>query len=89
MAKSLLFVEGDVPFSVPPGCGPCRQEVVLTVRKNGRLYTYVLHDQIVIEDPYLMLVKAEAFALKVGEQYNGTPPPRSVLDNLIKSNVVI
>jgi hypothetical protein len=88
MPKSLLFT-GGVPFTVPPGCGPCRQEAVITVRKNGRLYTYTLHDQIVVEDPYLMLVKAEAFALKVGEQYNGTAPPRSVRDFLIKSNVVI
>lgn len=88
MPKSLLFTN-TLPFSVPPGCSPCRQEVVLTVRKNGRLYTYTLHDQVAVEDPYLMLVKSEAFALKVGEQYNGTVPPRSVRDYLIKNNVVI
>lgn len=87
MPKSLLFTN-TLPFSTPVGCNPCRQEATITLRKSGRLYTYVLHDQIVVEDPYLMLVKAEAFAIKAGEQYNGTVPPRSVRDYLIKSNVI-
>ena len=88
MPKSLLF-SGGVPFSPPPGCSPCRQEAVVTIRKFGRLYTYILHDQIVIEDPYLMLVKAEAFALSAGERYNGQPPGRDIRDVLIKQNVFI
>jgi hypothetical protein len=86
MPKSLLFT-GDVPFGVPPGCGPCRQEVTVTIRKHGRLYTMVLRDKIVVEDPYLVLVKAEAFALAQGEPYAGIVPPRSLRDELIKSNL--
>ena len=87
-AKSLLFT-GDLPFGVPPGCGPCRQEAVVTLRKNGRLYTMTMWDQITVEDPYLMLVKAEAFALAQSEPFSGLTPDRSVRDALIKSNVFI
>lgn len=88
MAKSLLFTD-TLPFGVPPGCSPCRQEVVYTVRKFGRLYTFKLRDKITVEDPYLVMVKAEAFAIQQGEPYAGIPPERAVRDFLIKSNVVI
>ena len=87
-ARSLLFT-GTLPFDVPPGCAPCRQEVVITIRKFGRLYTLKLRDKIVIEDPYLMLVKAEAFAIREGEPYAGLTPGRPVRDFLIKQNIVI
>jgi hypothetical protein len=88
MAKSLLFTD-TLPFGVPPGCAPCRQETVITIRKFGRLYTFKLRDKIAIEDPYLVLVKAEAFSISQGEPYGGLPPERSVRDFLIKSNLVI
>jgi hypothetical protein len=86
-AKSLLFT-GALPYTDPPGCGPCRTEVPITIRKNGRLYNFVLRDKISIEDPYLVLVKAGAFAISQGELYNGLPPERSVRDFLIKQNLV-
>jgi hypothetical protein len=87
MTKSLLFQTGAVPFGVPPGCGPCRQEVSITIRKYGRLYTMKLRDKVVVEDPYFVLVKAEAFALGQGEPYAGITPPRSLRDKLIKNNL--
>lgn len=86
--KSLLFTD-STPFNEPPGCGPCRTEVVRTFRKNGRLYRVVLRDKIVVEDPYLVMVKAFAFAIQQGEPYMGVPPPRTIRDFLIKSSVVI
>lgn len=86
MAKSLLFT-GGVPFGVPPGCGPCRQEVSVTIRKFGRLYTIKMRDKVVVEDPYLVLVKAEAFALQQGEPFSGITPPRALRDTLIKNNL--
>lgn len=86
MPKSLLFT-GDVSFGAPPGCEPCRQEVVVTIRKNGRLYTMKLRDKITVEDPYLVMVKAEGFALGQGEPYAGVIPPRSLRDVLIKNNL--
>ena len=87
-AKSLLF-SGTLPFVDPPGCGPCRIEVPITIRSQGRLYRFVVRDKIVIEDPYLVLVKAAAFAIQEGEGYSGTPPERSVRDFLVKTNIVI
>ena len=89
MPKSLLFVDGALPFSVPPGCEPCRQEASVVIRKFGRLYTMTMRDKIYIDDPYLVLVKAEAFALGQGEPYAGLTPDRTVRDFLIKSNVQI
>jgi hypothetical protein len=86
-AKSLLFT-GVLPYSDPPGCGPGRTEIPATIRKNGRLYKYIIRDKIVVEDPYLVLVKACAFAIAQGEPYSGLPPERSVRDFLIKQNVV-
>lgn len=87
-AKSLLFT-GDLPFSVPAGCAPGRQEVPVTIRKFGRLYKFILRDKITVEDPYAILVKAAAFAVQEGEPYAGRTPERSVRDFLIKSSVVI
>jgi len=87
-AKSLLFT-GALPYTDPPGCGPCRTEVTMTIQKNGRLYNFIVRDKIVIEDPYLVLVKAGAFSIRTGEPYAGATPDRSVRDFLIKSNVVI
>ena len=88
--KSILF-QGESPFIEPPGCSalPCRQEVVLNVRKFGRVYQYVLRDSIVPEDLMMIMVKATAFAIQTGEPYNGTSPARAVKDFLIKGSVVI
>jgi hypothetical protein len=87
--KSLLF-QGVTPYIEPPACAaiPCRTEVAVNLRKDGRIYQYVLRDKIVPEDPYLILVKASAFAIRTGEAYNGTPPERSVKDFLIKDRVI-
>lgn len=89
--KSLLFQAGATPFSEPSGCTalPCRTEVVIPVRKGGRIYRFVLRDKVIPEDPYLIMVKAAAFAIQTGEAYNGTPPGREVKDFLIKSNINI
>lgn len=87
-AKSLLFAEGQV-LQQPPGCGPCRQEVRATIRKGGRLYTMVIRDKVVVEDPYFVMVKAAAFAISQNEPYMGRSTPRAVKDFLIKSNVVV
>ncbi len=86
--KSLLF-QPDSPFTVPPGCGIGRTEVKRVIRKNGRLYTMTLRDKLCVEDPYMAMVRATAFALQQGEAYPGMPPARSIKDFLIKSTVVI
>lgn len=88
--KSLLFQEG-VTFPEPPGCSalPCRQEATVRLKKDGRIYQFVVRDKIVPEDASIMLVKAAAFAIRTGEAYNGTSPSRSLKDFLIKDSVVI
>jgi len=89
--KSLLFQPGTLPFVEPVGCSndPCRTEVPFAVRKNGRIYRFVVRDKIIPEDPYFVLVKATAFAIQQGEPYNGRTPNRAVKDFLIKNSVVI
>jgi hypothetical protein len=86
--KSLLFQDAT-PFVEPPACGPCRKEVRIVFKKNGLLYTMILRDKIAVEDPYLTMVKAAAFAIRQGEPYVMQPPPRKVRNFLIRSNVVI
>jgi len=88
--KSLLF-QGVTPFVEPPGCAaiPCRVEVPISIRKEGRLYTFVLRDKVVPEDPYLVMVKAAAFAIAEAEPYVGRPPSRAIRDFMIKDTVVI
>ena len=89
MAKSLLF-QDNPPHATPPGCGMCdRNEVPVTLRKNGRIYRFVLRDKIVVDDVYLTQVKAAAFAIQQGEPFAGQPPARSVRDFLIKLDVVV
>lgn len=90
--KSFLFrddLDQFFPFNEPPECVPCRQELQITLRSNGRIYKFTARDKIVIEDPFLVLVKAGAFAIREGEPYNGKTMPRSIRDFLIKSSVVI
>ena len=53
------------------------------------MYNLVLRDKVAPEDPYLMLVKATAFAMQEGEPYVGRPPSRAIRDFLIKDVVVI
>jgi hypothetical protein len=87
-AKSLLC-NPDQPLHQPAVCAPGRQEVVQRFRKNGRIYNLVMRDKVVIEDPYIMLVKAAAFAIQNNEPYMGRLVPRSVRDFFIKQEIVV
>lgn len=89
MAKSLLY-QDTTQMAVPPGCGlNDRVEVPISMRKDGRIYHFILRDKVVPEDLLNIMVKAAAFAISQGEPYAGTPPPRSVKDFLIKTDTVI
>lgn len=89
MARSLLF-QDNAPFAVPPGCTLCdRVEIPVSLRKDGRIYHFILRDKIAVEDLLLVAVKAAAFAIATNEPYSGTPPSRAVRDFLIKQDVVI
>ena len=88
--RSLLF-QGLTPFTEPPACAaiPCRTEVEINIMKDGYLYKFVLRDQVVPEDSYLVLVRAAAFGIAQQQPNNGKSPDRSVKDFLIKNSVVI
>lgn len=88
--KSLLYQAGS-PYEGSDVCNleTCRKEVEITIRKDGRLYRFIARDKIAPEDPYIVMIKAAAFAIKSGEPYGGTPPSRAIRDQLVKSNVVI
>ena len=89
MAKPLLFQDSSQAV-IPPGCALVeRVEVPVSLRKNGRVYRFMLRDKIVPEDLLSIMVKAAAFSISQGEPYAGTPPPRSVKDYLIKQDTVI
>ena len=87
-AKSILF-SGTLPYTEPESCKPGRQEVFVNLKKDGRMYRFVVRDKIAIEDPYLVMVKATAFAISQGEPYAAQVPERSVRDFLIKQNIQI
>ncbi len=86
-AKSLLFAPGQV-LQEPPECGPCRREIVARVRKDGKIYTLVIRDKAIIEDPYMVMVKAAIYSVQQQEPYMGRVVSRSVRDFLIKTSVV-
>jgi len=85
----LLYQDSDQNV-IPPGCALGeRVEVPISIRKDGRIYRFMLRDKIVPEDLLGIMVKAAAFAISQGEPYAGTPPPRSVKDFLIKQDVIV
>ena len=89
MARSTLYQPGSTML-VPPGCGLCdRVEIPISLRKDGRIYRFVLRDKVVVEDIVIVMMKAAAFAISQGEPYAGTPPPRQLKDFLIKQDSVI
>lgn len=84
-----LLKQPNAPFTEVPGCGPGRTETAKRIIKNGKVYTLVWRDKISIEDPYLVLVKTSAYAIRTNEPYGGRTPRRSYRDYLIKSSLVI
>ncbi len=82
--KSLLF-QGNTVLSEQVTCGPKRKEASVTLYKYGRKYVAVLRDKVATEDPYLVLVKATAFAVQAGEPFMGRIIPRNMKDFLIKT----
>jgi hypothetical protein len=80
---------GGTPFVQPPGCGPGRVESTVRIQKGGKFYNFVFRDKIMPEDWYITAMKAAAFSIKRTEQYRGVPPPRTVRDFLVKSNLIV
>jgi len=88
--KSLLYQENGTTHNVPPGCALGeRVEVPVSLRKDGRIYHFVLRDKITVDDVLSVGVKAVAFAIQQGEPFAGTPVARNLRDILIKLDVVV
>ena len=77
------------PFTLPADCEPCRVEEQFAIQIRGKIYRFTLRDKIVPEDPYLVALKAQAFSISRVEQYRGLPPPRTVRDFLVRTDLVI
>ena len=85
---SLLY-QPNPPFEQPDGCGPGRTENSKRYIKNGKIYTMTWRDKVVIEDPFLVMVKASAYSIRMNEPYGARSPRRDYKDYLIKSSLVI
>jgi hypothetical protein len=57
--------------------------------RDGRTLTVYIRDTIVVEDPYLKLVKAKLYALRSGNPFLADMTDRAVKDALIKVNIQI
>jgi len=86
--KSLLFQDG-APFVEPDICTPCRKEAEVVIRGRSRVYRVKVRDKIVVDDWYLVAVKAAAFAIQNAEPNTVVTLPRKARDFLIKENLVI
>ncbi len=87
--KSLLYQDAT-QMNIPPGCALGeRVEVPISIRKDGRIYRFMMRDKIVPEDLLMIMMKAAIFSIAQSEPYSGTPPARSVKDFLIKTDTVI
>ena len=84
-----LLHQPNAPFDLPPGCGPGRVENAKRFIKNGKIYTMVWRDKVVIEDPYLVMVKAAAYAIRKNEPYGARTPRRDYRDFLLRSSLII
>lgn len=58
-------------------------------RADGRIVTVKIRETVTPEDPYLVLVRAAALAMRTGEAFNADRTPRSIKDTLIKTNVSV
>lgn len=86
--RSLMFHDPALtPFQELPECRAGRTETYKTIRKDGRLYRMVIRDKVIVEDPYLVAVKAQAFGIRTNTEVTMETVPRSVRDALIRSNV--
>ena len=57
--------------------------------RDGRFITVYIRDTVVVEDPYLKLVKAKLMSVRTGNQFMADMTDRSIKDPLIKVNIQI
>jgi len=57
--------------------------------KNGQIRTFVMRDELAVEDPYLQLVRAKLSTILTGAEFGANLTDRSIKDDLIKVNIQI
>jgi hypothetical protein len=57
--------------------------------RDGRTLTVYIRDTIVVEDPYLKLVKAKLYSVRTGNPFMADMTDRTIKDSLIKVNIQI
>ena len=69
---------------------PVRNELFFRVPlKDGSIRTIIIRDQLVVEDPYLKLVRAKLSAIQTGNEFAANLTSRTIKDDLIKVNIQI
>ena len=69
---------------------PVRNEVVIRFPlADGTIRTAIVRDKIVIEDPYLKLVRAKLYSIKANDDFAAELTTRKIKDALIKQNIQI
>lgn len=64
-----------------------RQEIFTETVVGGRRVVVVVRQDLVVEDPYLNLARAQAYAIATGEPFPAPPVSRSIKDYLIRTNL--
>lgn len=57
--------------------------------QGGEFRTFIIRDGLVVEDPYLKLVRARLAEIKTGDEYAAEVTTRTLKDDLIKVNIQI
>ena len=69
---------------------PVRNEVILSFPlADGTIRKVLIRDKIVIEDPYLKIVRANLFAIKTNSDVLADVTDRKIKNALIKQNIQI
>lgn len=69
---------------------PCRSELLTRFpMADGTVRTIIVRDSIVVEDPYLKLVRAKFLSIRTGKEFGADVTPRSIKDVLVKQNIQI
>lgn len=69
---------------------PVRNEVIIRFPlADGTIRTAIIRDKIVVEDPYLKLVRAKLHSIKVNSDFAAELTTRKIKDALIKQNIQI
>ena len=81
-------------MSIKPKAGtnryPCRNELITRYpMADGSVRVIIVRDTIVVEDPYLKLVKAKLLSIKTGGEFGAEITSRAIKDALIKQNIQI